>query len=145
MSAFSGKYTLDPGGWDGGWFGKEMFEFTNDDADPLTYANAKGQIIRPDHHFRTDMGSVPRTLQSLLPWWFDRFRFPKSYIFHDSGYKHGGHWFAVTGGWAFKSLTRRCVDDFLHEMILAEGGSTANARTIWAGVRMGGRFSWQGK
>ena len=142
MSAgFSGKYKLVPDGWDGKIFGKEMFEFTNDPHDPLTFAD--DILIRPDNHFRTDMGSVPRTLQFIAPRWFNRFRYPQSYILHDSGYSHHGHWVAANGSdWHFVKMTRKQVDDLLYDMIIAEGGSHANARTIWLGVRLGGRGAW---
>jgi len=88
------------------------------------------------------MGSIPLTLQSLIPVWFAKDRFPKSYIFHDSGYKNGGHWMMIDGAWLFVPMTRREIDDLLHDMILAEGGSDSAANTIWAGVRAGGYFAY---
>ena len=144
MSAFSGTYKLESAGWKGSFWGKEMYEFTNDDADPLTCC-VDGILYRPDHHYKTDLGSVPRTFQFILPEYFAKDRYVKSYLFHDSAYNHGGVWVAVNGGWEFKAITRKQADEMLRDMILLEGGSKANARLIYWGVRAGGRFSWQGK
>jgi len=139
---FSGKYSLDPDHWQGGMFGKQIYEFNNDPVDPLTYC-AGVRIIRPDQHFLTDMGSVPKTLQYIAPKWFAKDRFPKAYIFHDSGYKHGGHWLAVKGGWRFFKMTRQMVDELLLDMIIAEGGGEIAANLIYAGVRSGGWLAWR--
>ena len=141
MSAFSGKYKLDPAGWSGGFFGKELYEFTNDDADPLT-CELGCRLIRPDHHYLTDLGSVPKTLQYICPKWFAKDRYPRSYLFHDSAYKHGAIWIGVPGGWKKVKATRKEVDQMLYDMIILEGGSRANARTIWMGVRAGGWASF---
>lgn len=142
---FSGTYELRVDGWYGGWKGKPRFEFTNDPRQPLTYDDSV-LLMRPDNHFMTDLGSVPRFLQKAVPIWFDRARFPKSYIFHDSAYLHGGHWCGVKGhGFKFTPMTRKKVDELLRDMILAEGGSKMAARLIHAGVRMGGWKAWRRK
>ena len=141
MNGFSGIYKLDPAGWAGGWFGKELYEFTNDDADPLT-CELGGSLFRPDHHYITDLGSVPKTLQYLCPKWFAKDRYPVSYLFHDSAYKRGAVWMGVPGGWKEMKLTRKAVDVMLRDMIILEGGGRANAQAIYAGVRLGGWASW---
>lgn len=143
-AGFSGKYDIEPLEWSGGWFGKQLYEFQNYMPDPLTCVLPCMRIVRPDRHFTTDLGSVPKTLQALAPIYFAKDRFPKSYIFHDSHYKHGGGWFAIKGGWEFRRLTRKQADDILREMVLLEGGSRIAARLIWAGVRAGGWASWKG-
>lgn len=144
MSGFSGKYELFPDGWIGGWMGRPRWEFTNDAKDPLTYGEML--LVRPDNHFFTDLGSVPRTLQKWVPIWFDRARWPKSYIFHDSGYKHGGHWIAANGSdWHFVEMTRKDVDRYLYEMLLAEGAGKTNAKLVYWGVRIGGVKAWKKK
>jgi len=48
----------------------------------------------------------------------------------------------IDGAWLFVPMTRREIDDLLHDMILAEGGSDSAANTIWAGVRAGGYFAY---
>lgn len=145
MSAFSGKYELFPAGWIGGWKGRPRWEFTNDAKNPLTYDD-KVLLVRPDNHFFTDLGSVPRFFQKAVPIWFDRARFPRSYVFHDSAYRHGGHWCASNGkDFSFVEMTRKQIDQLLRDMILAEGGSKTAARLVYAGVRMGGWASWKKK
>jgi len=143
MDKFSGVYDCPFHHWQGGFFGKEIYEFTNSALDPLTYSD--DIMLRPDNHFMTDLGSVPKLLQATAPIWFAKDRFPRSYIFHDSGYKHSGHWVAVKGGWHFVKMTRKQVDRYLREMILAEGGSRSAANLVYAGVRAGGWASWKGK
>lgn len=143
MNGFSGDYELKPTRWDGGLFGKQLYEFTNYDHDPLTYEDLKGDLMRPDRHREeTDMGSVPKTVQWLLPKWFAKDRYLPAYLFHDDAYDNHGWWFAVKGGWEFRKLTRKQADDYLREMIISLGGSKANARAIWIGVRLGGWVSW---
>lgn len=144
VDGFAGTYALDPHHWDGGWFGKQIFEFTNNPDNPLT-CELRGNLYRPDNHFFTDMGSVPKALQLLCPKWFAKDRYPLSYIYHDSAYRHGGHWVAAPGNWHFIPMTRKQVDNVLREMIILEGGGRANARTIWLGVRAGGWASWKKK
>ena len=144
VDGFSGTYSLDPHHWEGGFWGKQIFEFTNNPTNPLT-CELKGTMYRPDNHFFSDLGSVPKSLQTLLPKWFAKDRYPLSYLYHDSGYKHGGHWVAAPGDWHFIKMTRKQVDNILREMIILEGGGKANARTIWLGVWAGGWASWKGK
>lgn len=145
MSKFSGKYELDKVGWIGGWWGKPKFEFTNSIQDPLTYDD--GDImVRPDNHFYTDKGSVPRIFQTILPIWFDRARFERAYIFHDSAFLHGGAWVATKGGdFMFIEMTMKQANRYLYDMVIAEGGSKGAARAIYSGVQMFGRFSWKRK
>lgn len=145
MNGFSGTYDLDPIGWSGGLRGKMLYEFRNSAEDPLTYESQDGMLIRPDNHFITDLGSVPLTLQALIPAMFAKDRWIRSFCNHDSAYLHGGYWLAVAGGWKFSELTRRQADDMLREMILAEGGGSITARLIWYGVRAGGWASWKRK
>ena len=141
---FSGKYSCDKVGWYGGWWGRPKFEFQSDLDDPLT-CSLDGILYRPDNHFFTDKGSVPRMVQTIFPYWFDRAKYERAYYFHDSAYAHGAVWVAVDGGWVSKDVTREQADTMLRDMILLEGGSKANARLIYWGVRGGGFTSWQGK
>ena len=142
MDGFSGKYSCDKVGWYGGWFGRPKFEFQSDLADPLTCC-LHGILYRPDFHFFTDKGSVPRLIQTIAPYYFDRAKYERAYYFHDSAYAHGGVWVAVHGGWEFKKITRKQADTMLRDMILLENGSKMNARLIYAGVRAGGWASWK--
>lgn len=143
MDGFSGSYKCDKVGWIGGPWGRPKFEYITNADDPLT-CTLDNIIYRPDNHFFTDKGSVPRLVQTILPVWFDRAKYEKSYAFHDSAYAHGGVWVAVNGGWEFKKITRKQADTMLRDMILLEDGGKANARLIYWGVRGGGFTSWQG-
>ena len=138
---FSGKYNLDGDHWQGGFWGKQIYEFRNNRRTPLTATCGIVQY-KPDNHFFTDLGSVPLTLQYSLPKWFAKDRYIRAYIFHDSAYKHGGVWVCINGKWTFRNLTRKQADDMLYHMLIAEGASKANARAIWLGVRAGGWYSW---
>ena len=143
MRDFTGTYELKQYKWVGGMFGKQLYEFINDDDFPLTYEDANTNLIRPDNHLITDMGSVPKILQARLPGWFAKDRYLKAYIFHDSCYSLGGLWFAIKGGWEFRKLTRKQADLYLRDMVRVLGGGKCNAWAIYAGVRMGGWASWK--
>jgi hypothetical protein len=138
---FSGKYDLDPHHWQGGAFGKQIYEFTNNRRNPLTCQFGL-TLYRPDHHFFTDLGSIPLWLQTKLPKYFAKDRYPLSYLFHDSAYRHKGVWIFANGVWEFRSVTRKQADELLYEMLLIEGASKLNAKLIYTGVRLGGWASW---
>jgi hypothetical protein len=142
ISGFSGTYELKPYQWQGGMFGKQLYEFTNDLGNPLTYADKNGNIIRPDQHQITDMGSVPSTLQYWMPKWFAKDRYLPGFLFHDDSYKNNGWWFACPGGWEFRKITRKQADLYLRQMIIDLGGSAGNATAIYWGVRLGGWRAW---
>jgi len=145
MNGFSGEFDLIPAGWSGGFRGKQLYDFCNDERDPLTWSDGNGIMIRPDRHFVTDMGSVPLTLQFIAPGYFAKDRWIRSFILHDSAFLHGGHWFAVKGGWEFRELTMKQANKYLQQMVISEGGSKVTAWLIYAGVQIGGRASWKRK
>lgn len=142
MRGFSGTYELRPDHWEGGLFGRQIYEFTNDPSQPLTYEDGNTNLIRPDRHTFTDLGSVPKLLQARLPGWFAKDRYCPAYIFHDDAYARGGWWFAVAGGWEFRKITRKQADQYLWQMCRDLGAGRANAYAIYVGVRMGGWASW---
>ena len=143
IDGWSGDYALEPIGWVGGIWGKQMMQCTLDVHDPLM-CRLYGNLYRTGESFPTDLGSVPKTLQYLLPMWYAKDRWIRAYLAHDFSYQKGGMYVAVAGGWEFKEMTRKQADIMLRDMILLAGGSKANARTIYWGVRIGGRFSWKG-
>jgi len=120
------------------------YEFINSKRFPLTFHHPDGYLVRPDNHFVTDMGSVPKKLQGLVPWLFAKDLWLRDYILHDSGYKHGGLWFAkhdVTI-YIFCKMPRSRVDELLDLTIHASGGSCISSAPIWAGVRLGGWYNF---
>lgn len=120
---------------------KLIYEFTLEPDSPLTYISADGTAYQPDRHFLTDMGSVPRTAQLLIP--KDRFR---GFYLHDSAYRHKGLWIKLPTEkhFYFVRMSRREADDLLYEMCLAdpEPAWHATARAIWLAVRAGGWAGW---
>ena len=144
MDSFAGEWELKDPVWVGGMFGDPVWDFWNDKNNPLTLC-LDGSQYRPDNHIKTDLGSVPRFLQRRLPKWFDRARYPRSYIFHDNIYHTGGVWKFIAGQWIFCILTRIEADEMLRRMCIIEGASRANAAMIYYGVRLGGWASWDEK
>ena len=152
---WTGKFRLDPiiPDWSGmSWYKKAwkrlnytaLYEFINDPDDPRTYHHPDGYLVRPDNHFITDMGSVPKILQGLLPILFSKDLWLGDYCMHDSGYKHGGLWFAkhdVTV-FIFCKMPRSRVDEMLDITIHASGGGCLSSAPIWFGVRIGGWMSF---
>ena len=130
---------------------KAIYEFTLDAKFPMTYVATDGTRIRPDIHFFTDQGTVPRLgLQFFVP--KDRFL---GFYFHDSCCIHGGLWVwkpipivnkdgtisfsPFRDSYVFVKFTRAEADTLLHDMVLADPkpgwGITADA--VWVGVRIG--------
>ena len=141
MNGFSGKWRLENPQWQGGMYGETIWDVCSDKEEPLT-VEIDGVLYRIDYHIKSDLGSVPRSLQRWLPRWFERDRYSQSYIFHDNLYNQHGLWVAVAGGWEFCEFTRAQADEFLYKCLLIEGASKANAKMIWLGVRMGGWNPW---
>lgn len=140
---FTGMFELWPLPSDGHWWGKARYEFRLYDADPLTW-HCGGLWAQPDRHFESDGGSIPRLVQCIPALQKDRYW--RSYGFHDSAYRYGG-WYVrmADGAFRFVRLTRAEADEWLYRMIIAEGGTLATARTVWAAVRACGWACWSSK
>lgn len=121
---------------------KAIYEYQADRLKPLTFVMPSGVSVRPDSHFKTDMGSIPALIQ-LFPN-MSKDRFLLSFIFHDSCYAHGGLWVLTIAGWEFKRFTRAEADSLLALMIKHEPcpGGVVVSRSVWLGVRIGGWVSW---
>ena len=119
-----------------------LFEFTNDEVDPLTYQDIGG-AYQPDRHtFPTDGGSTPPFLWSvpgLNPWLF-----PRAYPFHDCGFTYGGLYVRAPGceGFTFRLMGREELNVLLVEMIEADGGYWWDKARVAAGLRIGSRLCW---
>ena len=116
------------------WF-KAIYEFTLLYPDPLTFIEYGGNQYQSDRHFFTDMGSIPRIAQLVIP--KDRCL---GFYLHDSGYMDCGLW--ING--VFEKMTRKQVDDLLYDMCMNDPIPTwrITARTIWLAVRAFGWMSW---
>jgi len=152
---WAGKFELVPiiPDWSGmSWYKKAwkrltytaLYEFINDPDDPWTFHHPDGYLVRPDKHFITDMGSVPKILQGLIPVLFSKDLWLGDYCMHDAGYKHGGLWFAKRNitTFIFCKMKRGVVDELLDLTIHASGGGCLSSAPIWFGVRLGGWFSF---
>ena len=119
-----------------------IYEFTLDYLEPLTFCYPDGGKIQPDQHLaETDLGSVPRWIQPLIP----KDRFLLSFLMHDSGYKHHGLYVAGKGGgkFMFQPMTRQQVDELLRQWVGAEGGNWLQRSLIYRAVRLGGGSPWR--
>ena len=98
----------------------------------LEFACDDGVTYRP-RRFITDEATIPRIF-----WWIPGFGpddWVEAAILHDWMYvEHDVN--------AMFTVTRRQVDDYMYEAILACGYSRIVAYFAWLGVRIGGKFYW---
>ena len=123
-------------------FPKAIYEFNLDEREPLTLVLDTGYMMQPDRHMaETDMGSIPVPLQPLFP----KDEFLLSYLFHDSGYKHGGLYVRKPGDadYVFNVMSRDDIDKLLRFMIKTEGGGAIKRALIYRAVRIGGSGSFK--
>ena len=143
---FTGDYGMSKISTEHWWgipiFPKELYQFTNNPDDPLTYRAVNGTLYRTGTSFQTDKGSVPPFIRIFIrPSAYER-----SYAFHDYGYKHGGFFQSrggVDAGYVFVPMSRLEVDRLLREMIVASRGCRATAAIVYAGVRIGAGRAWE--
>jgi hypothetical protein len=132
--AYQEKYLL--------FFPKMIYEYEADVKHPLTFVHPDGRQFRPDNHFFTDMGSVPRVLQILVP----KDRFLLGFILHDSCYRFKGLWVSGNNGksFLFTELLRAEADELLRLMAIYDPcpGNWLTSSAVWAGVRIGGWYGW---
>jgi hypothetical protein len=124
-----------------GGFPVPLYDFVNDDVDPLTFHCADGRLLRPASWFKDfDHGSVPGRLQGLVP----ATCAPRAFVFHDSAFENHGHWVSKDGGktWAFVELSQHQANHILYRLMVVEGNSEATAWKAFAGVQVGGKEMW---
>jgi hypothetical protein len=123
-------------------FTKAIYEFQLNLDSPLTFHHPDGRRIQPDRHVsETDMGSVPLTLQMWIP----KDRYLLAFLFHDSGYDHGGLYVALPGQEQFglAVMSRLQLDELLRLMCRAQGAWWTTAAAIYRAVRIGGAGAYQ--
>jgi len=143
---FSGQYGMSKISTEHWWgiklFPKELYQFTNNPDDPLTYRSFNGVLYRIGASFPTDKGSVPPVARLFIrPTAYER-----AYAFHDYGYRYGGLFQSRGGcgaGYVFVPMSRLEVDLLLRETILNSGGSWAAAEAVYRGVRVGAGGPWK--
>ncbi len=101
---------------DGESSGEFMFRLNLDS--PLTYHDGKGGKIQPNRKYITDLGSVPKPLQTFVA--PDKYKL--SFLFHDSAWEHGGLWYCAPGyeEYVFIPTSRRSSNRLLKAMIPVE-------------------------
>jgi len=140
---FSGYYNLR-------WTRNEMrygfpvplYDFINDEIEPLTFHCADGTLYRPASRFKDfDHGTVPGRLQGLVP----ATCAPRSFVFHDSGFLNHGHWVSTDEGktWLFVRLSQHATNHLLYRMMVVEGNSEGTAWKAFEGVQIGGSGMWR--
>lgn len=112
----------------------ELYEFTLDARNPLTYRLLDGTMITPNKHMITDMASIPLILQWIPCFQKDRYIAP---LFHDSAYKDKGIW----ADGKFYPMSRAEADALLFEILDSENAKVVKY-AYWLAVRIGGGFSW---
>ncbi len=139
---------LNPQGYKAPWhhnersmyiFRKAIFEFTLETPSPLIFEDHAGNWWMTDNHFFTDWGSVPVSIQWLIP--KDTYL---GYLFHDSSFGHHGLWFLEKGAkvFEFNQLTMGESNDMLYQMMLAQGAWKVTAVTVYEAVELAGSFAW---
>ena len=123
---------------------KAQYEFMLSRTHPLTYVDAHGNRWQPNRHYFTDMGSVPKVGQLLIP--KDRFL---GFYLHDSAYIEGGLWLKtlVAARFEFVRLPKSRVDEMLHDMCMADPVPCweSTADVVYRAVRMATPFVDYGK
>ena len=112
-----------------------LFEFRNDDADPLTLHLSATEWVRPFRRFdKLDFGSVPLLLQASV----SPLCSPRGFPLHDSCYDFHAAWTPA----GMIELTHRQADDLLYMGMRADGCDKYTAGKAWSAVRIGGAFVW---
>jgi hypothetical protein len=126
--------------WPLPWRKRILVNYQVDIANPPTFLDNCGRMIRGDQHIHSDGGTIPpfaTWLTGISPG-----DFKPAFYFHDLGYRCEGFWFWTFGAWVFIRLTREQIDSLLYEMLRAAGASVWQAEVIYNGVRVGGGFAW---
>jgi len=112
-----------------------LFEFRNDDADPLTLWLSETDWRRPFRRFhKLDYGTVPLITQSII----SPLCSPRGFPLHDSCFEFHAVW--TPDGMI--EITRKEADELLYVGMRADGCDKATAGTAWLAVRAGGGGLW---
>lgn len=112
-----------------------VFDFRNDEVNPLTFWKSPAEFIRPPRHFdQCDLGSVPLLLQGMV----SPTCAPRTYAVHDGG-------FEIRMWETEKGLVRLTLSDanwIVYPGMRAEGCSRYLAGKAYAGVKAGSWAVW---
>lgn len=119
-----------------GWlFPKTLYTFRLLYPDPLTWIDRYGCWQPNRYEEETDLGTVPPPVSLFVP----RDYTIRSFVYHDSCWKHGGLWFCETpaGPFRFVPMTLRAGNDLLGRQLPSEGCDPVRRRLILSGVETG--------
>lgn len=134
------RYEFLEGTWLGKILTKAIYDFKNDGVNPLTYRAVDGTCYRPKDRMESDMGSVPNTVQIIIP----KDRFLQTWLCHDSGYEDGGLYVKYVGTetYVFVKMSRNKIDLLMKEGIGAEGGNAFERNAVYEAVNWAGWAVW---
>jgi hypothetical protein len=113
-----------------------LFEFLNDDVDPLTLWLTDTEWVRPFRRFdKMDFGSVPIILQGVV----SPLASPRGFPLHDGSYEFHAVWTPK----GMKEVTRKEADDMMYIGMRADGCDKYTANKAWTAVRAGGGACWE--
>ena len=125
-----------------------LFEYRSQQVLPdLIYTDKNGTLYQLDRHFFTDGGSVPPSVRWMPFAHLDPWNFPRAYLFHDCTYNFGGIYIKYPNDdvFKFRLRTRGETDALLSDMLLLDGATNIDQRTIMSGIWIGSRFVWDSK
>lgn len=107
---------------------------------PLTWKGNDHLYYRTNKCYESDLGSTPWVVQ----WFFPKDQFRDSYVFHDSWFMEGGIWISgeYDGPYYFRQTSMSMANEFLGEMVQAQGATPVQKNAIWTGVKVGGYYAW---
>ena len=119
---------------------KAVYEFTANHEWPITFRRGNGDYVQTDRHFQTDMGSIPRFGQLLIP----KDSYLEPFIFHDCAFLHHGLWFKGPDDlcFSFRRMHMGEANALLREMMQAQGAWNITASTVYAAVQTFGAGPW---
>jgi hypothetical protein len=107
---------------------------------PITFFDGL-HYWQPDRHFHCDGASIPPPLHGLPG--YHPYQ-ALGFVWHDSGYIHGGLWRSAGGDvpYAFIPLGRDSVDDMMYRIDRADGLRWGAAHARYRAVRAFGGGPW---
>jgi Protein of unknown function (DUF1353) len=122
--------------------GRQMWALSED----LTYRTHAGDTVTAPSGMPTDLASIPRAVQGLLP---SDGLYAQAAIIHDACYRTKGQYGFLRKGMGlvlFRSrktpYARAECDDLLDQAMADLGVGAPTRWTIWSAVRMGGANGW---
>lgn len=129
------------------WARIPLFDYVENDKDPLSYTCKNGDHFELLEAFSTDGGSIPPVCQIIPFAHLNPFNFARAYLFHDQIYQLGGTWVRYFGETElkFRLFTRSETDGYLREWLYYDGATWWDRQVIMSGVNVGSWTIWNSK